>query len=195
MPLNQQMYKPTFDELVAQVGKPTSLRFDELTDYEILVACLVCEFGLYQLSVRILAHIGSLSYDDKILLPNGKPWVEPNQRLKDAELIFNYTRTKIEVVRRDYERYPDHNLFLAYIELRRAIDEITHEVHRRMAENPAGALLTYGDFYPRQEQLVADLKRAIKVERLTSKRPGKYDSEELQAMAIEKATQLLVDQR
>src|SRR5262249_29738161 len=56
-------------------------------------------------------------------------------------------------------------------------------------------LLAYGDFYPRQEQLVADLKRAIKVDRLTSKRPGKYDDEELQAMAIEKAIQLLGDQR
>jgi hypothetical protein len=140
------MHKSIFDELVAQVGKPTSRRFDELTDYEILVASLVCEFGLYQLSVRILVHIGSLSYDNKILLPNGKPWVEPNQRLKDEELIFDYTRAKIQVVRRDYERYPDHRLFLAYVELRRAIDEITHEIHRRMAKNEAGALLTYGTF-------------------------------------------------
>jgi hypothetical protein len=189
------MHKPTFDELVAQVRKPTSLRFDQLTNYEILVASLVCEFGLYQLSVRILVHLGLLSYDNKILLPNGKPWVEPNQRLKDAGLIFDYTRANIQVVRRDYELYPDHNLFLAYIELRRAIDEIIHEVHKRMAKNKVGALLAFGDLYPKQEQLVADVKRAIKVERLTSKRPQKYDDEELQVIAIEKALQLLADQR
>src|SRR5262245_58013506 len=126
------MNQPTFDELVSQVGKPTSLRFDELTDYEILVAGLVCEFGLYQLSVRILAHLGLLSYDKNILLPNGKPWVEPEQRLKDGELIIDYTRANIQALRRGYEHYPDDNLFLAYIELRRAIDEITHEVQRRM---------------------------------------------------------------
>src|SRR4030095_267728 len=115
------MHKPTFDELVAQVGKPTSLRFDELTNYQILVASFVCEFGLYQLSVRILTHLGLLSYDKNVLLPNGKLWVEPEQRLKDAEMIIDYTRANIQVVRRGYEHYPDDNLFLAYIELRRAI--------------------------------------------------------------------------
>src|SRR5262249_61618549 len=97
------MHKPTFDELVAQVRTPTFLPFDELTNYQILVASLVCEFGLYQLSVRILAHLGLLSYDKNILLANGKPWVEPEQRLKDAELIMDYTRANNEVVRQGYE--------------------------------------------------------------------------------------------
>lgn len=181
-----------FDELVALVarqGTQLSPRYEELDNHQILVAPLVLEFGLYQLSLRICVELGLFSYERKILPPSRE------QQARDADLIFDWASATFEAVREAYERNSDPELFLAYLELRREMDWIRGEVFKRMRERPAAALLAFGDHYPKQQRLVGEINKALKVERLGSKRPKKYDRTELQKIAMVKALELLKEEQ